>query len=132
LTLCMPSADPSFIFDALDISRKDTDIVVPNLRSLSIAVSWFFNDDFDDPPEIESGICSEIEYGICQIVESRTTASIYESKGVVRLETLTLEIQLYRRSTGKALDARLSDRLTTQVKGSEHFRIQAYRPWTGL
>lgn len=125
LTLCMPNVDSMFVFDALDISRKDNDIVLPHLRSLSIAVSWFHNQGFSDIPNTENSLRA-IEDGICQTVESRTTASIYECKGVVRLEALTLEIQLCRGdgSTGTTLYNRLSERLTPSLKGSEYFTVQ--------
>lgn len=122
LTLRMPYIDPTFVLDALDISRKDTNIVLPNLRSLSIAT----NDDIycqaDSKSKIKQAICSSVH----QMVESRTTASIYECKGAVRLETLALETQLWRDNVGRALFNYncLSDRLTMIDKVSMDFYVE--------
>lgn len=114
LTICMLYHNPMFVFDALDISRKDTAIVLPNLCSLSISMNA---SGFDDPPEM-------VENGICQIVKSRTTASICESKGVVRLKNFALETQFRGSDVGKAICAGLSDKMATLEKESIDFRLE--------
>lgn len=116
LTLCMPYLHHASVFNALDISQNDDTNILPNMRSLAITMECFINYDPKNPLKIEDAIY--------QIVDSRTTTSIYESKGVVRLETLALETRRCRSDAGKALYARLSDRLTILSKPTRHFSIE--------